>query len=73
MTADPHAYTAISAASSPCLSCDGRTLFHLRGVGLRQVWALDLDSDSTQQLTFHDGKVALLRRAPSGATPLLAP
>ena len=64
MTADPHAYTAISAASSPCFSCDGRTLFHLRGAGLPQLWALDLDSDSAQQLTFHDEKVALLRRAP---------
>ena len=64
MTADPYAYTAISAASSPCFSCDGRTLFHLRGAGLPQVWALDLDSGEAQQLTFHDEKVALLRRAP---------
>ena len=76
MTADPHArtapvsctapatYTTIDAASSPSFSCDGRTLFHLRGAGLTQVWALDLDSDSAQQLTFHDERVALLRRAP---------
>jgi len=70
MTADPHArmapasYTTVEAASSPSFSCDGRTLFHLRGAGLPQVWALDLDSDSAQQLTFHDERVALLRRAP---------
>ncbi len=70
MTPDPHtrtapaSYTAIDAASSPSFSCDGRTLFHLRGAGLPQVWALDLGSDSAQQLTFHDEKVAVLRRAP---------
>ena len=63
MTADPLAYTTIDAASSPSFSCDGRTLFHLRGAGLPQVWALDLDSDSAQQLTCHTEKVALLRRA----------
>ena len=57
-------YTAIEAASSPSFSCDGRTLFHLRGAGLPQIWALNLDSESAQQLTFHDEKVALLRRAP---------
>ncbi len=64
MTADPLAYTTIGAASSPSFSCDGRTLFHLRGAGLPQIWALDLDGDSAQQLTCHNEKVALLRRAP---------
>ena len=45
-------------------SRDGRTLFHLRGAGLPQVWALDLDTGAARQLTFHDEKVALLRRCP---------
>ncbi len=64
MVADPQAYTAIDAASSPTFSRDGRSLFHLRGAGLPQVWTLDLDGGATRQLTFHDEKVALLRRAP---------
>ncbi len=64
MTPDPQAYTAIEAASSPSFSCDGRTLYHLRGAGLPQVWALDLDGGGSRPLTSHDEKVALLRRAP---------
>ena len=64
MTLDPTAYTAIEAASSPAFSCDGRTLFHLRGAGLAQVWALDLDTGASRQLTRLDERVALLRRAP---------
>ena len=45
-------------------SRDGQTLFHLRGSGLPQVWALDLATGADRQLTFHDEKVALLRRSP---------
>jgi len=64
MTLDLQAYTAIEAASSPSFSRDGRTLFHLRGAGLPQVWALDLGDGAARPLTFHDEKAALLRRAP---------
>ena len=61
---DPAPYTTIDAATAPAFSADGRTLFYLQGAGLPQAWALDLDSGATRQLTQHDEKVALLRRAP---------
>jgi dipeptidyl aminopeptidase/acylaminoacyl peptidase len=64
MTHDPEAFVAIDAAVSPVFSRDGKTLFHLRGSGLPQVWALDLTTGSSRQLTFHDEKVAILRRSP---------
>jgi len=62
--AEPLAYTAVAAASSPSFSCDGRVLFHLRGAGLAQAWALDLESGADGPITSHDEKVAVLRRAP---------
>ena len=65
MTPDPAAYAAIESASAPAFSQDGRTLFHLRGAGLAQVWALDLDTGGARPLTRHDERVALLRRAPT--------
>jgi Tol biopolymer transport system component len=64
MTHDPEAFAAIAAAAAPAFSRDGRTLFHLRGSGLPQVWALDLATGNNRQVTFHDEKVALLRRSP---------
>ena len=64
MPPDPVAYTALGAASSPVFSADGQSLFHLRGAGLPQVWVLDFASSESRQLTAHDEKVALLRRAP---------
>jgi dipeptidyl aminopeptidase/acylaminoacyl peptidase len=64
MTIDPKAFVAIGAAASPAFSRDGQTLFHLRGSGLPQVWALDLTTGAERQLTFHDEKVATLRRSP---------
>jgi dipeptidyl aminopeptidase/acylaminoacyl peptidase len=64
MTHDPEAFAAIAAAAAPAFSRDGRTLFHLRGSGLPQVWALDLATGDARQLTHHDEKVALLRRSP---------
>ena len=60
----PEAYVAIEAAASPAFSSDGGTLFHLRGIGLPQVWALDLATGQARPLTDHDEKVAFLRRAP---------
>ena len=58
------AYARIESAAAPAFSQDGRTLFHLRGAGLAQVWALDLDRGLARPLTRHDEKVSLLRRAP---------
>ena len=57
-------YAALESAGSPSFSIDGGTLFHLRGSGQQQVWALDLATGVSRQLTDHDEKVALLRRAP---------
>ncbi|MBV8913556.1 MAG: S9 family peptidase [Acetobacteraceae bacterium] len=65
MKLDPTPYTAIVSASSPSFSADGKTLFFLRGAGLQQVWALDLETGEQRQLTRHDEKVGLLRRAPN--------
>ena len=64
MKNDPETFVAIGAAASPTFSRDGQTLFHLRGSGLPQVWALDLATGADRQLTFHDEKVAQLRRSP---------
>src|SRR6185437_6647142 len=60
----PEAFVTIAAATSPSFSRDGETLFHLRGSGLPQVWALDLATGADRQLTFHNEKVAMLRRSP---------
>ena len=57
-------YAALESAGSPSFSLDGGTLFHLRGAGQQQVWALDLATGASRQLTEHEEKVALLRRAP---------
>ncbi len=65
MTHDPEAFVDIGAAAAPAFSRDGQTLYHLRGSGLPQVWALDLGTGGDRQLTFHDEKVALLRRSPA--------
>jgi dipeptidyl aminopeptidase/acylaminoacyl peptidase len=64
MTYDPADFVAIGAATTPVFSRDGRTLFHLRGSSLPQIWALDLAAGADRQITFHDEKVALLRRSP---------
>ena len=65
MQPDPTPYAALESASNPNFSTDGKTLFHLRGAGLQQVWALDLGTGAARQLTSHDEKVGLLRRAPN--------
>ena len=62
---DPADFVAIGAATSPSFSRDGTTLFHLRGSGLPQVWSLNLATGEDRQLTFHDEKVAILRRSPA--------
>jgi len=64
MPIDTTPFTIIQSAAAPNFSQDGKTLFHLRGSGLQQVWALDLETGQARTLTSHDEKVALLRRAP---------
>jgi dipeptidyl aminopeptidase/acylaminoacyl peptidase len=61
----PAAWVDIGAATSPAFSRDGATVFHLRGAGLPQVWAMDRDGGNPRQFTHHDEKVAFLRRAPT--------
>ena len=58
-------WVQIAAASTPVFSKDGTRLFHLRGAGLPQVWVMDLDGGNAAQLSFHDEKVATLRRSPA--------
>ena len=65
MRIGPEVYARIGAAGTPVFARDGRTLFHLRGAGLPQAWALDLDTAAARQLTHHDEKLALLRRCPT--------
>jgi dipeptidyl aminopeptidase/acylaminoacyl peptidase len=64
MTNHPETFLSIGAAAAPAFSRDGQTLFHLRGSGLPQLWSLDLATDAGRQLTFHDEKVAMVRRSP---------
>ncbi len=59
------AWVQIGAITTPAFSKDGRTLFHLRGAGLPQVFAMDLDGGNVRQLSHHDEKVAFLRRCPT--------
>jgi Tol biopolymer transport system component len=59
------AWVKIGAATSPVFSKDGGTLFHLRGAGLPQVWAMDVNGGNVRQLSHHDEKVAFLRRCPT--------
>src|SRR5277367_2275739 len=61
----PEVYARIGAAGSAVFARDGRTLFHLRGAGLPQAWALDLATGVARQLTSVDEKLALLRRCPT--------
>jgi dipeptidyl aminopeptidase/acylaminoacyl peptidase len=61
----PSAWVAIEAATSPGFSKDGGTIFHLRGSGLPQVWAMDRSGGNARPLSHHDEKVAFLRRSPA--------
>ena len=65
MRIGPEVFARIGAAGGAVFARDGGTLFHLRGAGLPQAWALDLASGEARQLTFRDEKVALLRRCPT--------
>jgi dipeptidyl aminopeptidase/acylaminoacyl peptidase len=61
----PSAWVEIGAAASPVFSKDGATIFHLRGAGLPQVWAMDRAGGNAVRLSEHDEKVAFLRRSPA--------
>ena len=61
---EPAAWTAIGAASSPTFSRDGQTVFHLRGAGLPQVWAMRRDGSGAVQLADQHERASKLRRAP---------
>jgi dienelactone hydrolase/Tol biopolymer transport system component len=65
MSVPTDAWVQIGAATSPSFSRDGGTIFHLRGAGLPQVWAMDLDGGNARKLSDHDEKVAMLRRCPT--------
>ena len=64
MTIPPERFAAIEQVGAAAFSRDGRTLFHLAGSGLSQIWARDLETGLDRQLTFHDEKVAMIRRSP---------
>ena len=57
-------YAAIGAASAPAFSCDGRILYHLRGAGTPQLWAMGLDGSNARSLVETGEKTAFIRRAP---------
>ena len=60
----PHDFARLTSISTPVWSRDGGTLYHLRGGGLPQVWAMDADGGNARRLSDHAEKVAFLRRAP---------
>lgn len=61
----PALWSRISAYTNPAFSKDGTRLFHLRGQGLPQLWAMNQDGSDAAPLTAFDEKVAFLRRAPN--------
>ncbi len=60
-----HHHAAIGAAAAPAFSCDGRTLYHLRGAGTPQLWAMGLDGSDPRALAEAGEKTAFFRRAPA--------
>ncbi len=64
MTRVTDSYATASAAAAPAFSCDGRTVFHLRGAGAPQLWAMEADGSGARIVAAPDEKVAFLRRAP---------
>ena len=61
-SSDRFAHTG--AATAPAFSCDGGTVFHLRGAGLPQLWAMEVDGANARAVAVPGEKVAFLRRAP---------
>ena len=57
-------YATIGAAAAPAFSGDGGTLYHLRGAGTPQLWAMGLNGAGARALVQTGEKVAFFRRAP---------
>jgi dipeptidyl aminopeptidase/acylaminoacyl peptidase len=64
MTSATDPFVAIDSLTTPVFSKDGRRLYCLGGVGLAQVWEVDLASGGRRRLTAWDDKVEIIRRAP---------
>ncbi len=64
MTRVTEDYATTSAAAAPAFSCDGHTVYHLRGAGAPQLWAMTVDGTGARVVAAPDEKVAFLRRAP---------
>lgn len=57
-------YALADAAANPVFSLDGQTIFHLRGSGMPQLWAMARDGSGARPLALLGERVRLLRRAP---------
>ena len=62
---DPLPYALVQSGTAPAFSSDGKSLFYLRGAGLAQVWSMSLEGAGQRQLTAHDERVSVIRRAPN--------
>ena len=57
-------FALADAASSPAFSVDGQTIYHLRGSGMPQLWAMATDGSNERPLALLGEKVGFVRRAP---------
>ena len=57
-------FASLGAAAAPAFSCDGWTLYHLRGMGTPQLWAMNAHGGDARELVQTNEKTAFLRRAP---------
>ena len=64
MTRSSDKFATLSAAAAPAFSCDGQTVFYLRGAGMAQLWAMKVDGTGHRAIAVPGEKVAFLRRAP---------
>ena len=65
MTRSTDLFAAATAAAAPAFSCDGQTVFHLRGAGMPQLWAMAVDGGGERVVAAPGEKVAFVRRAPN--------
>jgi dipeptidyl aminopeptidase/acylaminoacyl peptidase len=64
MTRPSDQFATTGAATAPSFSCDGGTVFHLRGAGMPQLWAMAVDGSGARPLAELGEKVGFVRRAP---------
>ncbi len=57
-------HAAIGAAAAPAFSRDGTTLYHLRGAGMPQLWAMAPDGGNARPLVEVSERIGFFRRAP---------